>query len=120
MRDYIPYDMFDIASRVKEIDPALSLSYDYKSHKYRLCRNKHLVMTIEPGSLDVRVLNSLREGDLHRGRLMDYILKLEREEEKAEEHRQRTIQNKIEDVAIDKYDRIVGIPHYACGHWEGA
>lgn len=119
MVEHVFGDVFDIASRVREIDPALVLSFDNNAKKHKLHRNGKLVMTINHGELDARVLTQLHENDLHRIRLYDYILKLERSEEAAERRRAKEIRDKIEDVALDKYDRIVGIPHYTCGHWEG-
>jgi hypothetical protein len=119
VKEYIPGDMFDIAGRVREIDPALVLSFDPAKEKYYLHRNDFLVRTINLGELDDRVLIQLYENDLQRIRLEDYILKLERSEEAAERSRAKEIRNKLEDVALDKYDRIVGIPHFSCGHWEG-
>jgi len=119
LREHIPGDMFDIASRVREIDPALVLSFDPIKEKYKLHRNEHLVMTINMGELDGRVITQLHENDLQRIRLQDYILQLERSEELADKRRAKELRDKREDVVLDKYDHMVGIPHFSCGSWEG-
>jgi len=117
MRKYLPGDIYDIGSRVKDIDPALSISFDYKKEKYKVSRDDKHIMYVDVGELDARVLTKLRKNDLARRRLIDFIYELERSEDEEERRRAKELSNKIEEITLDKYDRIAGIPHYACGHW---
>lgn len=117
MREYVVGDMFDIASRVKDIDPALDLSFDFRKKVYVLTENGRKVMTINPGELDSRILVKIREGDLNRRRLQDFILDLERSEDEVERQRARELRSRVESMTLDNYDRLVGIPHFSCGHW---
>ena len=114
---HIEGDMFDIAIRVKDIDPALSLSLDYKRGEYELKRNNTHVMFIQPGELDARVLTKLRKNDLTRRRLQDFIFELERSEDEAEQKRARELSSYIESVTLDNFDKVMGIPHFSCGDW---
>jgi len=116
---YIEGDMFNIASRVKDIDPALSLSLDKRRGKYQIKRENRHVMFVEPGQLHAGVLTQLRKNDLARRRLQDYIIELERSEDEAEKRKARNLSNQIESITLDNYDKIVGIPHFSCGTWGG-
>lgn len=115
MREYVPGDMFDIASRVKDIDPALDLSFDFRKKVYILTENGRKVMTIKPGELDARILLKIREGDLNRRRLQDFILELERSEDEHERQRARELQSHVESMTLDNYNKLVGIPQFALG-----
>ena len=116
--NYVEGDTLNIAGGVKEIDPALSLSLDYRRGEFEIKRENRHVMYVKPGELDNRVLVTLRKNDLTRRRLMDYILELERSEDEAERRKAREYSNKIQSMTLDNYDRIVGIPHFSCGHWD--
>mgnify|MGYP001104849042 CR=1 FL=1 len=112
---YLPGDLYNIGERIKEIDPLLSITFDNRDMVYRITRKNHHVMTVKAGELDARVIRKLRENDLHRRRLMDYIYELEQSELEWERRKARELSNIIESVTLDKYDRIVGIPHYHVG-----
>lgn len=114
---YIEGDMYDIASRVKDIDPALSLSLDNRRGEYELKRNETHVMFIHPGELDARVLTNLRKNDLSRRRLQDFIFELERSEDEAEQRKARELSSYVESVTLENFDSIMGIPHFSCGDW---
>lgn len=116
--EYVFGDFYDIAGRVKEIDPALVVSFDEKQKEYHIKRNQHRIMSVERGQLDPRVLTKLRKGDLQRRRLEDFIYELERSEDEAERSRARELSNTIESMTLEQYDRTVGIPHYSLGHWD--
>lgn len=106
-------DIYNIESRVKEYDPALSISYDEKTRKYTVSRGRHNIM--EVGALDARVLARLRKGDLQRRRLEDFIRELEHSEDMAEKARAGELRNIIESATLDQYDQIMGIKHFALG-----
>lgn len=112
---YIEGDIFDIGSRVKDIDPLLSLSLNKEKERYEIVRGKHFVMSIKPGELDARILTKLRQNDLARRRLQDYIYELEKAEDEREKQLARELSNKIESITLDNYDRVVGIPHFSLG-----
>ena len=106
-------DICNIQGRLKELDPALSLSFNHQKMKYTITRGKHHVMTLNPGELDARVLTRLRENDLHRQRLEDYIYKLEQSELEHERRQARELSNKLEAISLENFDRIAGIPHFS-------
>ena len=108
-------DVCNLQGRLKELDPALVLSFNHRSMKYTITRGKHQVMTLNPGELDERVIRRLRENDLHRQRLEDYIYKLEQSELEHERRKARELSNKIESISLDNFDRVAGIPHYSLG-----
>lgn len=114
-KEYLPFDIYNIGARLKEFDPALHIFFDQRDFKYKITRGKHQVMTLLPGQLDERVIKRLRENDLHRQRLEDYIYKLEQSELEHERRQARELSNKLEDISLDKFDRIAGIPHYSLG-----
>lgn len=116
---YVEGDLFDIGSRVKDIDPLLSLSLNRDEGRYEIHRQDRMVMAVKPGCLNAGVLVQLRKNDLTRRRLEDYILELERAEDEYERKRAKGLRNKMESMALDNFDKIVGIPHFACGHWGG-
>ena len=106
-------DIYNIGGRVKEIDPALQISWDERERLYRVCRGKHQVMTVPTGKLDNRVLMALREGDLHRfRRLEDYIEILEAREAEAERRKEQEMSDHIEAATLDKYNKIQGISQF--------
>jgi two-component SAPR family response regulator len=113
-------DIYDIASRVKEIDPALSLSFISEKKQYQLKRNNHHVMYIPLGQLDYRVLTTLRKGDLVNRGIDEIIRELERSEEEAERRKAKQLQNIIEDITLDKFNQIMGIKTHRIGHWREA
>lgn len=115
---YVEGDILDIGSRVRDIDPLLTLSLNRDKGVYEIHRGERFVMSVEHGELDARVLTKLRRNDLTRRRLQDYILELERSEEEWERKKARGLRNHIESVTLDNYDRIVKIPHFTCGSWE--
>ena len=114
-REYLPYDIYNIGERVKEIDPLLSISFDQRIFKYRVTRGKHQVAMLNPGELDERLLKRLRENDLHRQRLEDYIYKLEQSELEHERRKARELSNQLEAISLENFDRAAGIPHYSLG-----
>lgn len=107
-------DIYAIASRVKEIDPALTLSYVGRG-KYQVKRNNHLIMSVPHKELDSRILEKLRKGDLQRRRLEDIIYEMERSEDEAERRRAKELSNTVESITLDQYDKLLGIRHYALG-----
>lgn len=111
----VPGDIFDIATRIKNIDPELELNLNRDTDQYTVTRRGRHIMSIELGELDARVLTKLRKNDLTRRRLMDFILELERSEEDAEKQKAKELRNFIEAATLDQYDRIVGIPTFALG-----
>lgn len=122
-REYVVGDIYDIASRVKDIDPALSLSFNKEKGKYELRRvmgprGNFFIMYIKPGELDERVLVHLKKNDLRRRNLDDYIRELEQSEDIRERQQARELSNRIEDVTLDRYNKLVGIPQFACGYFE--
>ena len=108
-------DLYNIGSRVKEIDPALSITFDRRIFKYRVTRGRHQVAMLNPGELDERLLKRLRENDLHRQRLEDYIYKLEQSELEHERRKARELSNQLEAISLESFDRAAGIPHYSLG-----
>ena len=104
-------DLYHIEEAVKDIDPLLCIDYDEMKRKYKVSRKGHVVMTVD--SLDNRILLQLRKNDLHRRRLEDYIRELEASEDAAEQAKARQLSNTIESITLDKYDSIVGIPHFS-------
>lgn len=113
MSEYVFNDMYNIAGRVKEIDPALTISYDRAKREYHVMRNRHRVMTVK--QLDERVLTKLRWGDLQRRSLEAFIRELEHSEDELERRKARELSNTVESLSLDYFDRIVGIPHYSLG-----
>ena len=109
-------DVFNIGCRVKEIDPALQITWDEQACLYRVCRGNHQVMTVPAGKLDQRVLMALHEGDLHRyRRLEDYIEELEAREAEEERRKERELSNHVESVYLDNFDQLEGIKHFSTG-----
>lgn len=109
-------DIHNIGGRVKELDPALQISWDERERLYRVCRGKHQVMTVPAGKLDNRVLMALREGDLHRfRRLEDFIEILEAREAEEERRKERELSNHVESVYLDNFDQLEGIKHFSVG-----
>ena len=108
-------DLYNIGERVKEIDPLLSISFDRSINKYRVTRSRRQIATINPGELDERLLTRLRENDLHRQRLEDYIYKLEQSELAHERAQARELSNRLESITIENFDRIAGITHHHVG-----
>jgi len=106
-------DLYHIEERVREIDPLLAIAYDEKKRKYTVSRNQYKIMVVD--SLDPRILSQLRKNDLRRRKLEDYIRELEHSEDMAEQSRAREMRNTIESIALDQFDRIAGIPHFALG-----
>ena len=106
-------DIYNIGERVKEIDPLLSISFDRRIYKYRVTRGRRQVAMLSPGELDERLLKRLRENDLHRQRLEDYIYKLEQSELEHERRQARELSNKLEAISLENFDRIAGIPHFS-------
>lgn len=114
-RESLFNDLYNIAERSRAIDPLLTLSFDRQKLKYIVTRGKHQVMTVPVGQLDARVLQKLRENDLHRRRLQDYIDELEHSELEFERKKARELSNRIESASLDKFDRITGISRYSVG-----
>ena len=114
-REHLFGDLYDIGSRVKDIDPALSVFFDRQVMKYRVMRGKYQVMTVALGELDERVLRKLRKNDLHRRRIQEFIYELERSEDEYERRQARELSNKIESISLENFDRIAGIPHFSLG-----
>ena len=114
-RESLFNDLYNIQERVKEIDPLLTLSFDRQKLKYIVTRGTHRVMTVPVGQLDARVLRKLRENDLHRRRLQDYISELENSELEFERKKARELSNHIESASLDHFDHIAGISHYSVG-----
>ena len=114
-RESLFNDLYFIQERAKEIDPLLEITFDRREFKYKVTREKHQVMTVEPGQLDARVLHTLRKNDLHRRRLQDYIWELEQSELEHERRRARELSNQIEAASLDKFDRVAGISHFNVG-----
>ena len=112
-REYLFNDLYNIGERVKEIDPLLSISFDRRILKYRVMRGKHQVAMLSPGELDERLLKRLRENDLHRQRLEDYIYKLEQSELEQERRKARELSNKLEDISLENFDRVAGVSHFS-------
>ncbi len=108
-------DVFYLKERLKEFDPLLSIEFDRKVFKYRITRGKHQVMTLDPGELDSRVLTRLRENDLHRQRVEDYIYKLEQSELEYERRQARELSNKLEDISLENFNRVAGIKQFSMG-----
>jgi len=115
MGEYVIGDIFDIGGRVKNIDPTLSLSFDRK--RYQIKRNNTHIMYINHDELDSRVLTKLMKNDLTRRRMEDITLELERSEDEFERRKTKEMQNRIDDITLDNYDRMVGISHHSCGMW---
>lgn len=118
---YVEGDLYDIAVRVREIDPDLSLSLNYQAGVYEITRFSrgmaHHVMNVLPGELHAGVLDHLRKNDLQRRRLYDFILELERSEEAAKRKQARELSNTVESITLDKYNEIAGWHSFACGKW---
>ena len=111
-------DLYNIGERVKAIDPLLSISFDRRILKYRVTRGRRQVAMLNPGELDERLLKRLRENDLHRQRLEDYIYRLEQSELEQERRRARELSNQLESISLENFDRVAGIPHYSLGGWK--
>ena len=115
-REYLFADMYNIGSRVREIDPAISISFNKDGGgKYIVSRGQRYIMSVPVGELDERVLLKLRKNDLHRRRLQDFIYELEQSEDEYERRKARELSNHLEAVSLDNFDRIAGIPHYSMG-----
>lgn len=110
--EYIPGDIYDMASRVREIDPALSISFNYNTQKYHINRNKHNVMQVPINQLDARILTALRKGDLSRRRLEDIIRELENSEDETERRKSKHYKDKMEAITYDQYDNLADRHHY--------
>lgn len=107
-------DLCSMKSRVREIDPALSISYT-GGGKYEMKRGPHYVMTLDHSELDSRLLERLRKNDLQRRRLEDIIYDMERSEDEMERRKAKDMSNTIEAMTLDRFDRISGIQHFAVG-----
>ena len=119
MARHVEGDVYDIASRVQELNPALSLHLDYVKGRYVVAMDGRFVMSVQPGELDARVLERLRWGDGARRRFQDFMLELEGAEDRAEETNRRDMARQYGAIAADNYRRIAGNPLVGCGHWEG-
>ena len=109
-------DIYNIGGRIKEIDPALRITFDERALQYKVTRGNHQVMTVPAGKLDQRVITALHEGDLHRfRRLEDYIELLEAREMEAEFRKERDLSNRVESVYLDNFDQLEGIKHFSPG-----
>lgn len=107
-------DLYGMEGRVREIDPALALSY-LGEGKYEMKRGPHYVMTLTHNELDCRLLERLRKNDLQRRRLQDIIYEMERSEDELERRKAKDMTNKIESMTLDQYDRLAGIKHFTLG-----
>ena len=108
-------DLYNMESRIKQFDPALSIAFDETRFKYLVTRGGNQIMTVEADELDERVLLKLRKNDLHRRRLQDFIYELEQSEDEYERRKARELSNHLESVSLENFDRIAGIPHYSVG-----
>lgn len=115
-KEYLFGDLHDIGSRVKEIDPALRITYDARKLTYKVTRGNHQVMTVPAGKLDNRVLMALREGNLHRyRRLEDYIDELEAREAEQQRRKEKELSDHVEAATLDKFDKLSGVTHHRVG-----
>lgn len=57
MRIKIKNDLFDIADRIKEINPLLEICYDTEKGKFLIMKGSMVYATIPYASLDVRALD---------------------------------------------------------------
>jgi hypothetical protein len=109
---YIPGDIYDMASRVREIDPALSISFNYNTQKYHINRNKHNVMQVSLNQLDGRIIIALRKGDLSRRRLEDIIRDMEQSEDELEQRKAKHFRDEMEAITYDQYDKLAERHHH--------
>lgn len=97
----IYYDVFDIASRIREIDSSYKLYYNTKLHRYELYSKRGLHENLELvcpyPCLDARFLNKTRQSRKEYAEKL--IQQMERENEKITQANQKKILNHTQDKA---------------------
>lgn len=121
-RNMLPGDIYDIGSRVKEIDPAFSIIWDARKKEYEVLekgkdgKDKHFSY-VKPGELDVRVLNHIKKCRWEQRKIEEFLWKLEHSEDERERQMAKKLSNQVEDITLDKFNKLVGIPQFRCGRW---
>ena len=103
----ITSDVFDIADRLKEIDPNYTLHYNRKTKKYEL-RGKDGVLTLvfPYESIDARMITHARKTRIERSKAL--IEEMERKNRILEERREREAVEDAKDILKEVARR-----HYA-------
>ena len=118
----LPGDINNIASRVKEIDPAFSITWNGKRGECEVMEtgkdgiDKHF-MTVKAGELDCRVLGHIKKCRWEQRKIEEFIWKMERSEDDKERAMAKKLSNQVEDITLDKFNQMVGISQFGCGHW---
>jgi len=110
MKEYLEQytDLFNIASRVKEIDEGYSLYFNKKTKEFEIHnpnqRGNSLVFSAR--KVDARIINKLKE--TRRERAKEFFKKLDEENEKQRQKSMQTIINNASDrlCEIAKYSFI--------------
>ena len=81
----VEWDLYDIASRIKQIDDGYFIFYSYKRKKYEI-HNSHqrgntLALVLPFDKLDARALDLVRRTS--RERASEYLKEIEKENERA-------------------------------------
>ncbi len=84
----ITHDVFDIADRLKEVDPNYTLHYNRSSGKFELCGTRGEVLLVYPfKSVDARMVTLARETRVERMR--EFIAEMDRKNAEIERAREK-------------------------------
>ena len=92
-------DIYSIEDRLRELDPDISLDFDYSSEQYRVYHKKHFVM-YWPMPLDDRLIKHMRSIDVRR-KDYDPLREVIDHNEKLELSLDKTRRERLEDVVKD-------------------
>jgi len=95
MKIRINNDLFDIASRVKEIDPRYEIYFETESQKFTLWAEGKRQLTLPFENLDERALVYTRKTRIEN--MEEVIKEIDSSNEKHENDRLVRVQDKIED-----------------------
>ena len=95
MKIRINNDLFDIASRVKEIDPRYEIYFETESQKFTLWAEGKRQLTLPFENLDERALVYTRKTRIEN--MEEVIKEIDSSNEKHEKDRLVRVQDKIED-----------------------
>jgi hypothetical protein len=98
----IENDLYDIARRVREYDPALRVYWNRKAERFEVHDLRAIGNTyvLSADRLDARVLQRLYLADLGKRRPADILRDLEEEERR----REMRLRAKLSDIALGMYD----------------
>ncbi|HOO22974.1 MAG TPA: hypothetical protein PKY53_04760 [Clostridia bacterium] len=94
----ITADLFDISSRIKEIDPRYKIFYDTGKNAFKLYMGDRYELTFPFPHLDVRALDYAFETRTER--LDEILAKIDRHNENVHTEAVKRAQDNLEDMAV--------------------